>query len=203
MIAACSKPKGSTRTEAPAPELLQSIHQFLEDHQGFGTPVSAQALPDWAEGKRQRVKFGNGTILIFYSKDDVVVTVYEDNPQNGRKRIWGDYSPPPEDQLANTQREATGDMPPYTIIRSMNLARGGKQADVMIPSLTRDTPKDERMMIARRIMKKESLSAVSMFSTDEACKAHYSSSFAEAHPDASSGFLGQISPGSDTFIDFN
>ncbi len=192
----------STNAKDVSSELLLGIGAFLESHDEFGTPTATQSVPDWAQGKRQRVQFSNGQNLLFYLKEGKVVTVYEDHPQEGRKKIWGEFSSPPQEDTSKDKREeANGAIPAYTIIQSMNLARSGKHADILIPTLSRDTPRATRESIAFQLLKKEGLTAVSLFSTREACKAQYSASFAEANPGASEGYLGQISPGSSEFID--
>jgi hypothetical protein len=71
----------------------------------------------------------------------------------------------------------------------------------MIPSLTRETPRDTRSKIAFAIRKKEGLRCLSMYSTREACKASYSSSYAKQHPNASNGYLGGISMNTGKFED--
>ena len=182
-------------------EVMPGIRAFLERHNEFGAPAAIQSVPDWAQGKRQRVQFKNGRNLLFYLKEGKVVSVYEDHPKEGRKKIWGEFSTLPQDALTDRQQEADGSVPAYTIIQSMNLARGGKHADILIPTLSRDAPKATRESIAVELLKMEGLTGVSLFSTREACKAHYSASFAKANSNASEGFLGQISPGSTEFVD--
>jgi len=68
--------------------LLPGIRSFLNGHKEFGSPSKTQGMPDWAEGKRQRVQFRGGKDLLFYLKDGVVVTVYEDDARGERKQIW-------------------------------------------------------------------------------------------------------------------
>jgi hypothetical protein len=84
-------------TQAPTAGLLSEVAAFLETHREFGAPTRTQYVPDWAKGKRQRVGFDSGRSLLFYTKNGVVVTVYEDDPSEGRVKIWGEYettSPP-------------------------------------------------------------------------------------------------------------
>ena len=73
-----------------APSVLAEIGAFLRSHPEFGEPVGTFAVPDWAEGKRQRVRFASGKDLLFYTKNDSVMTIYEDVPGTGRKIVWGE-----------------------------------------------------------------------------------------------------------------
>jgi hypothetical protein len=72
--------------------LLPEISSFLFEHKEFGEAIQTQPIPDWAKGKRQRVEFdfgGTRRNLLFYTKDNKVVTIYEDT-SDGRKKVWGE-----------------------------------------------------------------------------------------------------------------
>jgi len=94
-------PKGPPRLPGPpasvpsgptsGPHVMAEVAAFLGSHPEFGTATGVQDVPDWAKGKRQRVTFGSGRNLLFYTKDGVVLTVYEDNASEGRKIVWGGY----------------------------------------------------------------------------------------------------------------
>ena len=58
------------------------------DVPSVGKPLKAQEMPDWREGKRQRVDLDSGRNLLFYLKDGAVSAVYEDLPDSGRTKIW-------------------------------------------------------------------------------------------------------------------
>ncbi len=73
--------------------VLPEIDKFLTEHKEFGTPTSVVTVPDWTQGKRHRVNLnanGKRRSLLFYIKDQRVVTVYEDGA-DGRKKVWGEY----------------------------------------------------------------------------------------------------------------
>ncbi len=180
--------------------LLPGVRIFLNTHDEFGTPTATQAIPDWAQGKRQSVVLSNGRILLFYLQGDKVVTIYEQDGKGGREKVWGGYSEGAE-YMKDVPRQATNDIPEYKIISAINLNIGGKSADVLIPRLTRETSREERMRIAHAILKKEGLREICMFSTIDAQKAAYSSSFANANPNAKQGFLGAIDKDSGKFYD--
>lgn len=81
---------GSHKPAPPRPDfgILPEISDFLDTHKEFGNVVGIEDLPDWAKGKRQKVKFdGSIKSLLFYVKDEKVVTVYEDSTD--RKIVWG------------------------------------------------------------------------------------------------------------------
>jgi len=195
-----AKPQSHTIARQIKPDVLSGIQAFLTKHKEYGSPTGTQSVPDWAKGKRQRVQFTTGRNLLFYLKDGVVVTVYEDDSRGDRKKIWNSYSGTAE-YMKDVSRKPAGSIPEYTVISAISLLAGGKQADVLIPSLTRQTPRDTRSRIAFAILKKEGLRCLSMFSTREACKAAYSDSFAKQHPDASDGYLGGISMNTGKFED--
>lgn len=172
--------------------LLPGVRDFLERHSEFGKPIATQSIPDWAQGKRQRVQFSNGRNLLFYLKEGVVITVFEDSTEKGRTKIWGTYASPPKDPLKNQYRSKTDSLPSYTIIQSIKLLSGGRQADILIPEFSRDTPEELRRKTAFGILQTENLVSLSLYSTREARKANMSSSFAEKNPDAKQGILGEI-----------
>lgn len=74
--------------QAQTQTLLPGIRTFLGSHREFCSPTKTQAVSDWAQGTRQRVQVSSGRSLLFYLKGGVVVTVYEDHPTEGRKKIW-------------------------------------------------------------------------------------------------------------------
>ena len=97
-LAGCHTPPPAANNSAAKPTteksigLLPEVSQFLNEHKEFGEPVKTEPIPDWAKGKRQRVEFVlNGTRrnLLFYTKENKVVTVYEDT-SDGRKVVWGE-----------------------------------------------------------------------------------------------------------------
>ena len=209
LVIGCSdskmRPRKTTSAPAAMPasepsDVLPGIRFFLNEHKKFGSPIETQSLPDWAEGKRQRVQFTNGRNLLFYLKDSNVVTVYEDTETEGRKKIWSSHSGTAE-YAKSISKQGEGIIPDYTIISAINLMSGGKHADVLIPGLSRSTPREIRSNIAFAILKKEGLKSLSMYSTREAYKADYSSSFAKQHPDAKKGYLGSISMDTGKFND--
>jgi len=84
-------------------------------------------------------------------------------------------------------------IPHYEVLDTVDLIAGGTHKDILIPSLSRNTPYSECKKTAFAIKKKERLRTVAIFSTYEAYKAGYSASYAEQHPGANNGFLGNIS----------
>lgn len=180
------------------PSLLPEISAFISTHKEFGKPVSTQSVPNWAQGKRQRVAFDSGRSLLFYTKDGRVVTVHADAAGAGRKVVWGEteqYVPP-----APSTRAAVADLPAYKVLFSgQKFGGGGKFGDVLVSSLSRTTPVKTREEIARKIASKEGCSQLSLYSTEQAYKANNSESFSKANPGAMKrGFLGSIQDGSFT-----
>lgn len=80
----------SAKVENVPSDLLPGIRVFLDQHEEFGNPSGTQTISDWAQGKRQWVQFNTGRNLLFYLKGGKVVTVYEDDPELGRKKVWGE-----------------------------------------------------------------------------------------------------------------
>jgi hypothetical protein len=177
------------------PPLLAEVSAFLNTHKEFGTPLSTQSVPDWAQGKRQRVVFDSGRSLLFYTKEGRVVTVYEDTSGAGRKVVWGETEQ--NVPQAPATRVAVADLPAYKVLFSaQKIGGGGKFGDVLVSSLSRKTPAKTREDIAKKIASKEGLSQLSLYSTDEAYRANNSESFSKAHPGAMKrGFLGSLQDG--------
>lgn len=70
------------------PRLLPEVRTFIRGHAEYGRPTDSEAVPDWARGERQRVRFSTGRSLLFYTEGGQVASVYEDDPLEGRRRIW-------------------------------------------------------------------------------------------------------------------
>ena len=70
------------------PGILPEVREFLAAHSEMGTASRAVGVPDWAQGKRQRVYFLDGGSLLFYLKSGRVVSVYRDTPSDGRISVW-------------------------------------------------------------------------------------------------------------------
>lgn len=80
----------SGKAEDVPSDLLPGIRAFLNGHKEFGKPTGTTTIPDWAQGKRQRVQFDTGRDLLFYLKSGQVSTVWEDHPELGRRKVWGE-----------------------------------------------------------------------------------------------------------------
>jgi len=109
-----------------------------------------------------------------------------------RTKIWGEYNTftPPSPQT----REAEGDLPSYIVLYVNEAGDGsGRFGDVLVPSLSRQTPASERESLARRIAEKEHINHMCLYSTKDAYQANVSGSYQEAHPNAlRDGFLGVV-----------
>ena len=173
--------------------ILPGINTFLAEHSHFGTPQYTENFPNWAQGQRQIVQFKNGRSLLFYLSAGEVVSVYENTGKEGRKKIWGSYSAKSAEYATNLSKPQDGAIPQYKVISAINLISGGRHADILIPSLSRNTAHKTLSNVAFQILEKEKLISLNMYSTQAAYKADYSSSFAEQNPTASQGRLGSIS----------
>ena len=174
--------------------LLVEVEVFLDTHSQFGRPISVQEIPDWLEGKRQRVRFASGRSLLFYTKDGQVVAVYEDMPGNSRVKIWGEYANLDANPDSLGLRSGEAGLPDYEIIFvTRAMSGGGNLGDVLVPSLTPRTSSAERESVARQIANKENISRLTLYSTREAYEANVSESYARANPDAlRNGLLGAL-----------
>lgn len=172
--------------------LLPEVATFLKEHTDFGRAVASETMPDWANGKRQRVNLDLGRSLVFYTKDGAVITVYENQTGDGQVKVWGEY-----DQLVDVApvgRAAGTSLPAYTILfADEKYGGGGRFGDVWVPSLSRETSVAERERVIREIAAKEGINDLSIYSTEDAYKANVSESFAASHPNAMrQGFLGML-----------
>jgi ribosomal protein L37E len=85
------RPVAAPRAAVPnPPALLPEVAAFLAGHPEFGAATSAQAMPDWAKGRRQRVALDSGRNLLLYAKGGAVTAAYEDGPE-GRVKVWGGF----------------------------------------------------------------------------------------------------------------
>lgn len=83
------RPAAQPAAQPAAPALMPEVATFLAAHPEFGTPTGARDVPNWAEGKRQRVQFDSGRDLLFYEKGGAIITVWADDPP-GRRVVWGE-----------------------------------------------------------------------------------------------------------------
>ncbi|MCH7681140.1 hypothetical protein IID10_17545 [candidate division KSB1 bacterium] len=187
-----SKPKSMMSQSVGHSGILPEIDKFLNEHKEFGTPTSVVTVPDWRQGKRQRVNLnanGNRRSLLFYIKDQRVVTVYEDGT-DGRKKVWGEGTK--LEPFIPVARKTSEKLPAYTVLFSDT-----KFGEFWVPSFSRNTPVKTREAVFGAIAAKEGINDMSFFySTEEAYKANFSASFARTHPDAMrKGFLGMLQGG--------
>ncbi len=102
--------------------LIPEISLFLDSHREWGSPTSVQSVPDWAEGKRQRVDFSSGRSLLFYMKDGQVLSVSDQQ----RQKIWGEYSAAKSPPLTvDKPADVTLAIPAYSVLYSGPQVRGG------------------------------------------------------------------------------
>lgn len=173
--------------------ILPGIKTFLLENPQLGTPKNTENFADWAQGERQIVQFKDGRNMLFYLSSGKVVSVHENTETEGRKKIWGSATARSAIYAKNVSKPQDGTIPQYTVISAINLISGGKHADILIPSLSRNTADTTLSKVAFKILEKEGLSSLNMYSTRAAYKADYSSSFAAENPTASQGRLGSIS----------
>jgi hypothetical protein len=120
--------------------------------------------------------------------------VYEDHAEQGRVVVWGEQSEP--ETTEPVQRSEDSALPAYTILFQMEKLGGGRYGDVLVPSVSRETPAKERETLARAIASREGFDDVTLYSTEDAYEANMSSSYASAHPNAMrDGFLGMLQDG--------
>ncbi len=61
-------------------QLLPGIQPFLAAHPEYGAPRTVEAMPDWAEGRRQRVRTTVDNYL-FYMAGETVVGIWRYEPR--------------------------------------------------------------------------------------------------------------------------
>ena len=119
-------------------------------------------------------------------------------------------TPEPEPEAApavveETEREPEPKSPPelpaYEILEVTELMAGGRFADVLVESLSRDTPAAERERVARLIKQKEGLKGIALYCSQEAMVAEYSASYAEENPGARECVLGSIDESGDAHFE--
>ena len=89
----------------------------------------------------------------------------------------------------------------YEIMDEVQLDAGGRFADVLVESLSRDTPAAERERVARMIKEREKLKGVALYCSQEAMHADYSAAFARKNPEALECVLGSIDESGDAYFE--
>ena len=103
----------------------------------------------------------------------------------------------PEPEPAVAQNEP----PAYEILEEVQLRGGGRFADVLVESLSQDTPAAERERVARLIKEREGLKSVALYCSREAMVAEYSAAFARKNPEARECVLGSIDESGDAYFE--
>ena len=80
--------------------------------------------------------------------------------------------------------------PEYEILDSIELISGSTYGDILVKSFSQNTSNDEITSFIEFISEKESFDELSIYSTEDAYKANYSSSYLDEHPEAlNEGFI--------------
>lgn len=88
------------------------------------------------------------------------------------------------------------DLPEYKVLDVVDQMVGGKYADILVPSFSRETPLVELKLFAKELAKIKGFDEMSIYCTEEAYKANFSASFSEEHPGAlEEGYLGMYRDG--------
>lgn len=168
--------------------LLPGIETFLKKHPEYGTVIYTEKMPDWANGKRQKVKTSTGEYLFYVYNNDIVGIDKYTNGQRS-KIFHKDIPQLPENVTSKSDRN----LPSYKILSQVNLASGGKYGEILIPNYSRKTPKELRESTLRQIAAKEGFAQADLYSTEDAFKANSSASYSKTHPNAlKKGFLGSL-----------
>lgn len=94
----------------------------------------------------------------------------------------------------NSSDATTEDLQIYTVLSRINRIDGsGIDGDVLIKGFSKEIPLDVREKALRSIAKKEGFARASLYCTEDAYKASFSSSFLAEHPNAlENGYLGRL-----------
>lgn len=104
---------------------------------------------------------------------------------------------PPHVIAGRPDSDPAADVPEYEILFRTDDPLGRRvYAEVLVPSLSPDTPTRERRRVARAIVELEGLQDLTLYCSREARRAHYSMEFADRHPEALvQGLLGTLERG--------
>lgn len=187
--------KSSSREEEQSSldvSLPLGIDSFLGNHPEYGTVIGSKDMPNWANGKRQQVITNIATYLFYMYKDEVV-GVWRYTSNGGREQIFKKDIP---ELPKKVKKQATDVLPAYTVIDQVKLMTGGKYGDILIKNFSKETPRNIRESVLRRIAKKEGFTQATLYCTMEAYKANMSASYLKAHPNAlKKGYLGSLKDG--------
>jgi len=161
--------------------LLPEIRTFLAANPEYGEVLSVGEAPPWAAGPRQAVATSTGSYVLYvHERVGEVTGVWKQTEDGGLTQIWSKEVP--EEPADLGERMASEGLPDYEVIDEVTAIGGDKFGDILIASLSRDTPEAEREQIARGIAAGEGYDVVVIYCSREAQQADYSASFAEAHP---------------------
>ncbi|NBC18640.1 MAG: hypothetical protein GVY18_15155, partial [Bacteroidetes bacterium] len=190
--------------EQPVTEVGAQARAFLDGNQWLYLAVDRDAMDELIdaqnasdlnglrrlgqEGKVFRIP--NNTTVEVVERDGALTKVRateQDRVYTGREG-WLQYEfvlPAGRDEAA-----ATG-LPDYTVLDKV-----GDNLEVLIPSLSVDTPDSEIEAIARGIASAERVGTVYLYRTEDAQRANMSASFAKQNPNAmAEGYLGMLQNG--------
>ena len=176
----------------------QSVQDLFDSQPQFGQVSSIEAMPDWGDGPRRRVRTSGANVASYevYLRDGEVTTVWTERNYAERELVWG--TPGAESRLDDSVVEVEADtaeeLPAYTILSRVDLLVGGRYGEVLIPTMTRDD--DDRERVFRAIVAREGFTRAAFYSTEDAFTANGSAAFLEANPEAlREGFLGSLTSG--------
>ena len=81
-------------------------------------------------------------------------------------------------------------IPEYVVADRVGILGGGNYGDIVVPSLSSSTPREELATVANAISAREGLDRLSLYCSQDAVRANFSQSFLEANPGAYDCVLG-------------
>ena len=134
-------------------------------------------------------------IVIPACSEDVTSELTEAD-ENGQAEKVTQAVPPAQPGPQREEETQAPELPPYKVLDAVNLLTGGRYGDVLIETLSRETPKEDRESALRRISEKEGFQQAAFYCSDDAYRANNSASFLRTHPGAlKTCFLGSLQGG--------
>lgn len=95
-----------------------------------------------------------------------------------------ELQPVPEDSVTPAETEEVGPLPEYSILGVVEELGAPTRGDVLVPSLSRETPASVRESVLRRIMKREGFDEAALFCSEDAMRAAYAETYQGESPGA-------------------
>jgi len=171
-VVVSSEPTDDKSNDTFSDEPFSGVSEWANFNRAVGEIVAVRTLPDWAGGRAQQVELVDGGLMLegdrtlnLYLVGDEVNIAYE-VCTDGQMIVFGHYGEWFELEKPIV-RQATDELPSYTVLfAAQNICEIA--GNVLVPSMTKDSPEEERRTIFEQIAQREGLLTASFYSSEAA-----------------------------------